>query len=455
MTVPNSESVAWKTLRRELAGIEVIEDPAQVAKLSLDYHTFSPILAKQLAGKQADLVVRPANEAEVLRVAAACAHFRVPITIRGAGTGNYGQCVPLAGGVVLDMTRLNAIRWLQPGMARVEAGTRLAMIDRQAQELGWEIRLAPSTYRTATIGGFIAGGSGGIGSITYGQLGDRGNVLGLRVVTAEEDPQIIELRGDGVQKVNHAWGINGIITEVEIPLGPAYPWVEMVVTFTDFMAAARFGWTLGNADGLIKKLVSIHAWPIPTYLGALQPYLSPSQHCALLMVAESALAGVAALVTEYGGTITLQKVSGDKGLAIAEYTWNHTTLHARSMDPTITYLQTFFPADPGLKLVEQLYHHYGDEVLMHLEYLRVNGRVTPVGLQLVRYTTAQRLEAIMAEHEAQGASIANPHTYIIEAGGRKMIDPIQLEFKAMVDPYNLMNLGKMQAPISAVQPDPE
>jgi len=36
-----------------------------------------------------------------------------------------------------------------------------------------------------------------------------------------------------------------------------------------------------------------------------------------------------------------------------------------------------------------------------------------------------------------------------------MIDPIQLEFKAMVDPYNLMNLGKMQAPISAVQPDPE
>jgi len=146
MTVPNSESVAWKTLRHELAGIEVIEDPAQVAKLSLDYHTFSPILAKQLAGKQADLVVRPANEAEVLRVAAACAHFRVPITIRGAGTGNYGQCVPLAGGVVLDMTRLNAIRWLQPGMARVEAGTRLAMIDRQAQELGWEIRLAPSTY---------------------------------------------------------------------------------------------------------------------------------------------------------------------------------------------------------------------------------------------------------------------------------------------------------------------
>lgn len=43
------------------------------------------------------------------------------------------------------------------------------------------------------------------------------------VVTLEDEPRVIELRGDDVQKVNHAYGVNGIITELKIPLGSAYP----------------------------------------------------------------------------------------------------------------------------------------------------------------------------------------------------------------------------------------
>ncbi len=214
-------SINLDTLIAAFAGIETITDPHQVAKLSQDYHTFSPVLVPKLAGKVGDIVVRPANEQEVLKVAAICAKYRVPITVRGAGTGNYGQCVPLYGGVIVDMTKMQEILWVKPGVARVEAGVKLAALDKKARDLGWEMRMTPSTYRTATIGGFIAGGSGGIGSIQYGLLGDRGNLLALKVVTLEDEPRVIELRGDDVQKVNHAWGINGIITEVEIPLGPA------------------------------------------------------------------------------------------------------------------------------------------------------------------------------------------------------------------------------------------
>ncbi len=151
-------------LINSLEGIETITDPTQVAKLSQDYHTFSPVLVPKLEGKVGDIVVRPANEEEVLKVAATCAKHRVPVTVRGAGTGNYGQCVPLHGGVILDMTRMHEIPWVKPGVARVEAGVKLAALDKKAREIGWEIRMAPSTYRTATIGGFIAGGSGGIGS---------------------------------------------------------------------------------------------------------------------------------------------------------------------------------------------------------------------------------------------------------------------------------------------------
>ncbi len=439
-----------ETLINSLPGIEIITDSSQVAKLSQDYHTFSPVLVPKLAGKVGDIVIRPANEQEVLKIAAACVKHRVPMTVRGAGTGNYGQCVPLHGGVILDMTRMQEICWIKPGVARAEAGVKLAALDKKTREIGWEIRMTPSTYRTATIGGFVAGGSGGIGSIQYGFLGDRGNLLALKVVTLEDEPRVIELRGDDVQKVNHAWGINGIITEVEIPLGPAYPWAEVIITFPEFMAAARFGKSFADADGMIKKEIAVFASPIPQYFTPLRQYIPDGTHAALLLIAEPSLEFLPGLVQQYGGNITYQKTvqEAGKGANLLEFTWNHTTLHARSLDTSITYLQSLFPGDvkthhgASLQLLEQMYHYYGDEVMMHVEFVRANGATTPAALQLVRYTTEERLNEIIRHHEEQGIFIANPHTYIIEDGGRKVIDPEQLRFKEMVDPYGLMNPGK-------------
>jgi FAD/FMN-containing dehydrogenase len=440
-------AIAWDSLAAALEGIEVIRDPAQITKLSQDYYTFSPILTPQLSDKVGDLVVRPANEAEVLRVSEVCVKFKAPLTVRGAGTGNYGQCVPLQGGVILDLSKMQTVKWVKPGLACVEPGVKLAALDKQTRETGWEIRMAPSTYRTATIGGFISGGSGGIGSITYGQLRDRGNLRAVRVVTMEDKPRVIELRGDEVQKVNHAYGTNGIITELEIPLSPAYPWAELIVAFPDFMTAARFGQVLGDSDGIIKKLVCICADPIPNYFAAFRNNIPTGSHCALLMIAEPCLEPFGELVKEFSGRICYEKGAEDagKGVAIAEYTWNHTTLHARSVDSSLTYLQTLFPPDKDLKLLEHMYQHFGDEVLMHLEFIRVGGTALPAALQIVRYGTAERLQEIIKYHEAQGAFIANPHTYILEDGGMKTINPVQLAFKKQVDPYGLLNPGKMRA----------
>ena len=447
MTATAIQIIDWDAFSSELSGIEIISDRAQVVKLSQDYYHFSPVLQPLLSDKTGDLVVRPASEAEVLRIAAACVKSKIPLTVRGAGTGNYGQCIPLKGGVILDTTKMHSIRWIKPGLACVEPGVKMSVFDKQARETGWELRMVPSTYRTATIGGFIGGGSGGVGSITYGQLRDRGNLHAVRVVTMEDDPRVIELRGDEVQKVNHAYGTNGIITELEIPLAPAYPWAEIIVAFDDFMTSANFGKALGDADGIIKKLICVCAWPIPAYFAAFREEIPEGKHCALLMVAESCLEPLQDLVREYGGTICYQKnaQAASKGAAIAEFTWNHTTLHARSADPSLTYLQTIFPPDRGLKLIEELYNYYGDEVMMHLEFLRMNGRAIAAALQIVRYTTESRLNEIIRYHEEQGAMIANPHTYILEDGGMKSINLEQLQFKELVDPYGLLNPGKMRA----------
>jgi len=446
MTSTATPGIDWDTFVASLGDIDVVRDRTQIEKLSKDYYYFSPILQAQLADKVADLVVRPTSEADVLTVAQACVEAKVPVTVRGAGTGNYGQCIPLEGGIILDLSRMNTVKWVRPGMACVAPGAKLAAIDKVTRPQGWELRMYPSTYRTATIGGFIGGGSGGIGSITYGQLRDRGNLNAVRVVTLEDIPRVIELRGDAVQQVNHAYGTNGIITELEIPLGTAYPWAEAIVTFDDFMTAARFGQALGDADGIIKKLISIHAAPIPSYFASLQPYLPAGCHAALLMVAEPSMEPFEELVKEFGGNLTHRKSAEEtgKGMLLAEFTWNHTTLHARNVDPALTYLQTLFPYDPELTLVQHMYEHFGDEVMMHLEYFRVGGAVIPAALQLVRFSTPERLQEIIRYHEEQGAFIANPHTYILEDGGRKAINQAQVAFKVQVDPYGLLNPGKMR-----------
>ncbi len=133
---------------------------------------------------------RRTNEAEVIRVLAACHRHGVPVTPRGTGTGNYGQAMPLSGGVVLSLAEMNEIKAISAGPGDLWS-RRNPRRHRQgdARAFGQELRMHPSTYNTASIGGFIAGGSGGVGSINFGGLRDFGNVMRLRVVTMEAEPQ--------------------------------------------------------------------------------------------------------------------------------------------------------------------------------------------------------------------------------------------------------------------------
>jgi FAD/FMN-containing dehydrogenase len=113
---------AVTALIAELGDIPVVTESKVVRRKSRDFFWYSPILNEQLDGKSADLIVTPRNEADVVRTAALCARHRVPLTVRAGGTGNYGQAVPLKGGVLLDITKLDAIEWAKPGQVRVGAG---------------------------------------------------------------------------------------------------------------------------------------------------------------------------------------------------------------------------------------------------------------------------------------------------------------------------------------------
>ncbi len=105
-----------------IGDVPVTTDMQRVRLRSRDYFWYSPVLNKQLHGKSADIVATPRNEADVIRIAAECARRRIPLTVRGGATGNYGQAVPLEGGVLLDLTSMTRIEWQKPGVIRCEPG---------------------------------------------------------------------------------------------------------------------------------------------------------------------------------------------------------------------------------------------------------------------------------------------------------------------------------------------
>ena len=420
-----------------LGDIPHSQDAAALRVKSADFSWFSPIMSAALAGRTADVVLSPRNEADVIRIASACAKHRVPLVARGAGTGNFGQAVPLARGAVVEMLGLDRLLFQKGNVVRAQAGIRLGVLDEVLRKNGRELRMHPSTKKLATLGGFVGGGHAGVGTVNWGILRDRGNLLGLKIVTIEEVPRVLELRGDDVNLVHHAYGVNGLVTEVELPLAPAHEWLDAVVVFDDFTRAAEFGMALAIADGILKKLVIVHAWPIPGFFKPLN--LPEGKAAALLMVGAETREAFEALARDFAGTV----VSCGPEAGIYEYTWGHTTMHALRADRSLTYLVCIFPREDTLAAIRRVHTKLGGEVYMHLEYKRFNGYMTAEGVPLFRYQGFEHMTRLYKAFEAEGVRIANAHTFLLQNGGMKDIDAAQIAYKRSVDPHLLMNPGKI------------
>lgn len=178
---------AVAAIQQALPALEWTLQPAKIKRLSRDFHWFSPLLTEQLAGKQADAVVRPRDEEELRQLVSACAQHQLPLTLRGSATGNYGQLVPLEGGLLVDMTGLNRIVALGNGTVRAGAGIRgghrnrcppdglgaaLYAVDLSTGEHGRSLRRRVRRHRLHQL--WAAGGAG--------------NVLSVKVMTVEPVP---------------------------------------------------------------------------------------------------------------------------------------------------------------------------------------------------------------------------------------------------------------------------
>jgi len=173
------------------------------------------------------VILRPGNTEEVQEILRYANKEKIPVTPRGAGTGEVGGAVPIDGGIVLDLKRMNKIREIRIGdlLCKVEPGVINDELNRKLKEFGFFFPPTPGSGKVCTIGGMIANNASGMRAIKYGATRDC--VLGLKVVLPQG-----ELVSLGTQTIIHASGYQlerlmvgsegtlGVIVEATLRLKP-------------------------------------------------------------------------------------------------------------------------------------------------------------------------------------------------------------------------------------------
>lgn len=430
----------------DIGGIESSTDPITIRRKSRDRYAVSPLLRQQLQGKYADVVVSPKDKAELARVVAAAVRHKVPMTARGGGTANYGQSVPLRGGILLDMMGLAGVLWKKPGAIRALAGTIVADMDASAREIGQELRIFPTTRATATIAGFIAGGTGGIGSARWGVLRDRGNIAAVEVMTAEAEPRLLELRGTKTLLVHHGYGANCIITEVEMPLTYAEDWRETVVAFPTYMDAVKCGVALGTTPSIVTKLLSVHEWPTPNLIQPLRGIVP--EGCSMLSsyVAFPSAYDFDEVVAEHGGKVVAAAREGEGvyGIPLYEMAFGHALAQIQKTEPDRTAIEGFFHTDDLVDLVERVHRKLDGVGPLRLELRRWGSRLAGSGSPYVNFESEAQLQRIAELMQSEGAGVANSHASSVRAVGKKDVTEEDVAFKRMCDPFGLLNPGRFE-----------
>jgi FAD/FMN-containing dehydrogenase len=435
---------------RSIEGIACLTGADDLRAKARDYYWYSPVLAELLEDCRADIVVLPATEAEVVRIAAAAARLRLQITVRGGGTGNYGQAVPIQGGIVLETTRLDKVVEIAQGRVRVQAGARLEPVLDAVRATGQQLMIYPSTMSIATVGGFIAGGSAGIGTARHGILKESGTMRALRIVTLEEQPRTLTLTGADVELVHHAWGTNGIIVEVDMALVPAVDWLQCIALFPSYPDVIRFGTAVLESDIDVFLLSGVDRRFAPYYTD-LQAHFDGSADAMFSMLNPRDRQRFFELAASFGGRCGLCMTEPELRQAglpfVHECAYNHTTLRALKLEPGWTYQQMVVPAPFDAGLIAAQMARYGDEMLMHHEFGRYAGGPRLSGLVLLQYLDEERLDEITAELEQDGCTVLNAHVNVLEKSGRKQMRAEEIAFRREVDPFGLMNPGKILVPL--------
>jgi Fe-S oxidoreductase/FAD/FMN-containing dehydrogenase len=196
--------VSFRRLERKLYGHDIAAMPGLV----------KPFVGKTMP----EAVVQPQSEAELMALVKWANEKGVVLTPRGSASSGYGGVIPVRGGVVVDFYRMQAIKHVdrENQTVTVEPGIVWEKLDKELMKQGLTLRLYPSSYPSATVGGWLAQGGAGIGSYEAGWF--RSNVISARAVMPDGSAR--EFKGDDLDLISSAEGITGLISEVTLLVQP-------------------------------------------------------------------------------------------------------------------------------------------------------------------------------------------------------------------------------------------
>jgi glycolate oxidase len=211
-----------------------------------------------------DYAVRPVTTEEVSKIVSLANKHRIPVVPRGVGSGMEGGCVPIKGGIVLDMRNMDKILDIDTDnlYAIVEPGVTHATLNAKLVERGYFFAPDPASTDFASIGGMIGTNASGMTCLKYGNTG--GSVLGLEVVLP--DGTVINTGSKTVKSVSGynltalfvgAEGTLGIVTKAILKIIPRPKARSTVVAYFDEVGKAGEAVIAIFASGIIPAACDI------------------------------------------------------------------------------------------------------------------------------------------------------------------------------------------------------
>ena len=233
-----SKSTRFQELKRILSPGEISFEPEVLERNAGD---------KWFAAHKPDAVALPRSTESVSKLLKFANKRRIPVTPRGAGHGYVGGAVPIEGGIVLSMAKMNRIKEINSAdfVAVVEAGVITKDLQDAVEKKGRYYPPDPASRAETFIGGNIATNAGGPRCLKYGVTRDY--VLGLEAVLANGD--VVQVGGrthknktgfDFTRLFTGSEGMLAVVTEATLKLLPLPPYrANLAIGFGGMKAALK------------------------------------------------------------------------------------------------------------------------------------------------------------------------------------------------------------------------
>jgi hypothetical protein len=411
----------------------VSTDPALIMKVSSDWSRMSPVLQEKVPPGRylADAVVRPTEPELVPALLQVAFDHDVPVTPRGAGTGNYGQATPFDGGILLDLRGLDSVAVNDGGTITAGAGARITAIDRVARAAGRDIWIYPST-KSSTIGGFVGGGSAGTGSIERGTTSD-GYVVSALVAPMDGSGSMRRVTGDELTPYVHTYGVTGILVDVEFRTDPAREWVAVYGAFTSYADVVAVHRSLLDLPQLPRLASADEPALVPTLPAPIA--LDPQRH-SLRVIAETSTADEVAARMAAGGEHVASLADYTETDRLSGMSYNHPVWFLQRGNPHRSWFHMESGGTPLWDAPDAVREAYDGPVHIHLELFRHG----PGAMIVAGYQGEEAVLAGIPRLEALGVGIHSPHQWYVDRNVELAIETARL-----TDPKGLLNPGKLTA----------